>query len=201
MTELMRRRRALMGAGGSSDPNILFEWKPSDGLSNIVIAGMVSGQTNTNYEFLADAIRLFTISRNDVQYIRPQNEIFYNGNYTVEVEYKNLSGSANVYNMARCIDGNNTYCAVNNLNAKFSVRNGTSQSVQNYTNGKMLLKVNVSTKTVAGELYIGGSLAATASGTYAIPANSTRGVCGIDGSGGGDSHYVDITHIIVRKAA
>lgn len=55
MTELMRRRRALMAVGGSSDPNILFEWKPSDGLAGIQIVGTAPSA----YSFTANGINLY----------------------------------------------------------------------------------------------------------------------------------------------
>ena len=67
---MLNRRRALMAQGEQSD--VLFEWKPSDGVSNI---NVVSSSGTTKYTINNDSIRLYALASWVAQRIEPKEAI------------------------------------------------------------------------------------------------------------------------------
>lgn len=193
MTELMRRRRALMGVGDSSDPNILFEWKPSDGLSNIEI---VTSSGNPHYDLMDDRIRLYALLSWAGQYIFPKKTITWDGDVTVEVEFLTPYGdNVNLYCYARFLDGLNAYAAVGSWTKKLEV-NGGSVSVGKITSGRITLEFTRATGSVKGTYTRNNVIAGQATGSIGTQ-HQRHCIVGVDGNNA--TLYYDITHIIARK--
>lgn len=194
MTELMRRRRALMGVGGSSDPNILFEWKPSDGLSNIEI-GTSSG--NPRYDLMDDRIRFYVLSGWIGQYIQPKTPVVWDGDFEVEVEIKAPYLALNVYVYTRLISNLNGRIVFNSGNKTLSITGGPTNSFGIISAGKLSISLNRTTNKLVGK-YIQESTTTQVEGT--LPSEPSANLYILYMEGGNSNGYVDITHIIVRKA-
>jgi hypothetical protein len=193
MTELMRRRRALMGAGGSADPNILFEWKPSDGLSNIEI-GASSG--SPSYDLMDDCIRWHVLTQWIGQYIQPKTPVVWDGDFEVEVEIKAPYLSLNVYVYTRLISNLNGRIILNVGNKTISISGGSTISVGTISAGKLSISLNRTTNQLVGK-YIRESTTTQVEGTLPSEPSGNRYLLYMEG--GNNNAYVDITHIVARK--
>lgn len=195
MTELMRRRRALMAVGDSSDPNILFEWKPSDGLSNIEIT---TSRGNPNYELLSDSIRLYALPLWAGQYIRPKKTITWDGDVTVEVEFLTpyaSNNNVNMYTYTRFLNGLNAYASLGFLAKTLTVVNASATSVGAITAGRITLELTRATGSVKGTYTKNNVIAGQATGSIGTQ-HQRHVIVGVDGDG---TSYYEITHIIARK--
>lgn len=185
--KLHDRRRALMGR---PEDKILFEWVPADGMDTITIGG-----TNPNYQLMDDAIRIYTQLSWASTRIRPVSIVSWDGDFTVEVEYKNLTGNKiGCYAMSRSISKLNVKAGVSKESGKFVVTGDSTknQSITVPMSGKIVLQIDRTAGTGTGIL-------GNVSKTVGIPVelNSTIGFVFIDGNNTTD--YVDITHIKVSK--
>lgn len=194
MTELMRRRRALMGVGSSSDPNILFEWKPSDGLSNIEIR---TSSGNPHYELMNDRIRLYALPSWAGQYIKPKKPITWNGDVTLEVEFLTPYGNnVNLYVYTRFLDGLNAAASVGTTTKVINVTNGRGVSVGEITAGRITLELTRATGSIKGIYTKNNVIAGQTTGSIGTQ-HQNRDIVGLDGNS--KEFYYDITHIIAWK--
>ena len=196
MTELMRRRRALMGAQKSTDPNILFEWTPSDGLSNIEI---IASSGSPHYALQSDSIRLYVLSSWASQYIFPSHAIEWNGDFEVECEFKEPYGTRHeMFVYTRCVDLLNGYATLNVNDKKFSASNGSAVSISSVPGGKISVRVNRTTRACVCSYYSNDVLVAQSNGSILSTQANRLAIVGIDGAL--TTSYFDITHLVVRKA-
>lgn len=194
MTELMRRRRALMGVSNSADPNILFEWNPSDGLSNIEI---ITSSGNPHYDLMDDRIRLYALGSWASQYIQPKKTITWDGDVTVEVEILTPYGdNVNLYVYTRFLDGLNALAQIGTLIKAINVTNGSAVSVGEITAGRITLEVTRATGSIKGIYTKNNVIAGQTTGSIGTQ-HQLRTIVGIDGNN--ITRYYDITHIIARK--
>lgn len=190
---LYSRRRALMAQGEQSD--VLFEWNPSDGVSNINI---IASSGSTHYVLNNDSIRLYALASWVAQRIEPKEAIDWAGDFTVEVSFKNVSGTnVNLYATSRLFDGLNGYVAFFTYTKKISVPNGTAVSVPSgATSGTLRLEIKRSTGAVHAYFIQNGIVVAETTGSVGT-THATRSICQVEGASA--TQYYDITHIVMRK--
>lgn len=194
MTELMRRRRALMGVSGSADPNILFEWKPSDGLSPLVIYGS-DGVTPT-YTLTDSYLRVYAPASWKSALIKPSKTLTYPDKYKVTVQYSSVSGNnVNIGAMGRGDNMLNNYVTIGTSYYTRFVVHGAASTTAGGTapsSGTISLIVD---KT-AGNIY--GELNGTQYGPYSIAQDQSNADNALLVAGNSTSMYYDIDHIKIE---
>lgn len=202
MNDLIRRRRALMMAQG--DSNILWEWTPEKGLSNIGFAAS-SGET-PSYELLSDCLRLKAPNPNDIKQTRLTipNPPTVSGNVEIEVRIKNfpINGyngrTVAVYLCGYSFTQKTIYCLLQgspDQSYKKARIAGTQTNEVSYTGNQteFVLRLEVNTDTGNAIAYFpNGSSLTTSFST----ASSSKTAVSIEGT---SNAYFDITKIVIRR--
>jgi hypothetical protein len=198
---LMERRRALMG---QKDSNILWEWTPEKGLSNIGFTAS-SGET-PSYVLRSDCIRLKTPNQTSVKQTRLTipNPPIVSGKAEIEVHIKNFpingyNGTAvAVYLCGYSFAQKTIYCMFQGSGYqahKFAKIGGTQAHEIQYTGNEteftLRLSVDMDTNSATAYLPNGQTLLATFSET-----SSSKTAVSIEGK---SNAYFDITKIVIRR--
>ena len=190
MTELMRRRRALMAVGGGESSNIIWEWSPSKGLPNLSITNARSTTLTSEY------LRVYTQANMGFCIINPTETITYSEAYKIIIDFGEINGNdINLYITSRGDSQRNNSAFIKASTSQLTVR-GASSNVSNIafpaSGGTLSLTVDKKNQTITGELN------GATYGPYAIATgtSSTVYIVGLEGSSVG--FYADIKRIAVE---
>lgn len=205
MNSILRRRRALIGA----QSDILWEWNPSKGTSNINFTAS-SGQTPL-YEMMDDCVRLYGPNASEIKWTGiATKENLGSSDFTVEVYYKSLKRwSAGGIGIIAATNGGGAstgllgYAAYQanktseSATSSKSLRGANTQkiSLNDSVVGTGVVKchLNRSTSVLRGSYPVSTALTDTPN-TAEITG---KRICAVETNR--QTQYADITRIVVRK--
>lgn len=190
---LLDRRRALMEQKDGAPLGVMFEWRPSDGLSPLSISAS-SGETN--YTLLDSALRVYVLSSWRGQMVNPATQIQWGNRYKITVEGSFYGGATNLIITSRLDEARNNRLRYNNAQTLYV------EGAQNNSHALQL----ASSQPVTFEFIVdksAGKIMGTVNGTtygpYDISDSTSTYPYFIYVEGGGASFYWDITHIKIEN--
>lgn len=196
---MMDRRRVLMG---QKDSNILWEWTPEKGLSNIGFTAS-SGET-PSYELMSDCLRLKAPNPDAIKQTRLTipNPPTVSGNVEIEAHIKNFplkhNKSVSIYLCAYSFAQKATYCRLQggpNANYKRAFIGGAQTLEEVYTGNEttfvLRLRIDTITNTATAYFPNGHTMTETNGGT-----TTSKTAISIEGYA---NTYFDITKIVIRR--
>lgn len=197
----MSRRRALMG---QKDSNVLWEWTPEKGLSNIGFTA--SGGDTPSYELLSDCLRLKAPNPNSIHQTRLTipNPPATTGTVEIEAHIKNFpingynSKPVSIYLCAYSFLQKATYCRLQgdlSVSLKKSFIGGAQKTEEQYTGNEtsFVLKLRIDASANTATAYFPNGHTMTTTNGDAITSKTAISIEGHANA------YFDVTKIVIRR--